>query len=208
MSHSEKLQPFDLSQFKQKIKPEEQNALEYYAYRMDGDQHNKVPHMAESIDLKPACCDYLYINDRCKEIILIEDTHFKKTVDRITQELGVSESNENTLNEQDNTKIKFIKKLISKENYLKVYGSCIILDRLKLTYKQFADTLVEKDLVFWFIINDDVDNIPAIDNIIQSWQLKQRFASLVEIGLVKKTKVLILKQLKEELRRRENNKEK
>ena len=200
MPQSEKQQAFDLSQFKQKITPEGKEPLEYYAYRMDGDNDNNIPHIAKNIDLyEPACCDYLYINDHCKEAILIEDTNLVKKLKR-----EITTAKQSTT--QNNIKTDLIQKLIRKENCIKVYGSCIILDRLKQKYTQINDTLVDKNLFFWFVINDGINSdIRAYDNIISS--LKDSFRnSLAQTKLVKKTRVLILNQLKAELKKREHNK--
>ena len=61
----------DLSQFKEKIKPQNQSSLDTTAYRMDKSSN----HMASYAGLGHLhCCDYLHIrNDN--EAIFIEDTH-------------------------------------------------------------------------------------------------------------------------------------
>lgn len=178
-----------LSKFKENItiniSGHNEEVLKTYAYRIDGQ-----PSMAKDAGLGTlCCCDYLYINNN-QEAVLIEDTNLGEKVRELKAEL---KGLKNISSEE-----KIIKRNLKQENYLKVYGAFIILDYLKQKYKKISRELIGKSFSFWFIINDE-HNIKAIDNMNLVEYLKKCFASLIGTKLVKNTKVLLLKEFKEEL---------
>ena len=176
----------DLSQFEEKIKPQDQNSLDITAYRMDT---SSSKHMASYAGLGTLhCCDYLHI--RNNEAIFIEDTH-----------LGLKIKDLKTTHDN----IQYIKKFLRLENTLKVYGTVLILCKLSQRYKNIADTLRNKKFSFWLVIDDEED-IKAMDTEIIPF-LKNKLSESLEGGLggakiLKKVEILVLKELEARLQQK------
>ncbi len=188
----------DLSQFREEITLSEDEKIPgVYAYRMDGHKN-----MAKYADLgTPSCCDYLYFNNDTTATLL-EDTCFGKTLKSKLGKIDLL----NIKNENKKFKEYFKKTLIEvlkKDIYIKVYGSFIILCRLEKKYQNIAEQLADRGFSFWFIINDEEGDIPALDHLgIDSLQddLKKTLeGTLTGAKLVTNIKVLFKRCLKKKL---------
>ena len=188
----------DLSQFLEEITLSVGEKIPgVYAYRMDGDKN-----MAKYADLgTPSCCDYLYFNNDTTAT-LFEDTCFGQTLKSKLREIELLNIN----NENKNFKEYFKKTLIEvlkKDICIKVYGSFIILCRLEKKHQNIAEQLADRGFSFWFIINDEEGDIPAIDHLgidMLQTDLKETLeGTLTGAKLVKNIKVLFKRCFKKKL---------
>ena len=82
-----------------------------------------------------SCCDYLRIDD--EGVVLIEGTHLGKTVLRMQAEYDAAAD--------DDLRARFIRERIRRENCLKVYGTFLILCRMRMWPER---------CLFWLVITD------------------------------------------------------
>ncbi len=116
----------------------------FEAYRMDN--HVGDNQMRKNVGLGTcSCCDYFTLNNH--SIFLIEKTNLTKTIRNYKAEFDYL---------QDHQKIiKIISKLIKQENWMKVYGSMLVICRLTLKCNQLKDLLKNKSYTFLLVSSGD-----------------------------------------------------
>lgn len=126
-----------LDQFRETILETKEKKIE--VFRMD---NRTAPDMRKYAGLGACnCCDYFFIND--DKIFVVEDTRLADTVKTIEGEYSY-------LNDDD--KQDWIVKNVRQENYVKVYGSLLVLCRLAAKYKDVAKHMKDKKHDFWFVV--------------------------------------------------------
>ena len=119
------------------------------AFGMDGESR-EMPDMREYVELgKCNSCDYFLPAD--DSIILIEETQLLRGIAGLKTQYGY-------LNERDQE--KHVNRRIREENRLKVYGSLLVLCRLRNKCDRARQMIDGKRYKFWLVVSDsDVDEI-------------------------------------------------
>ena len=100
--------------------------------------------MRKYVGLGPCnCCDYFFVNE--KKIFLVEETRLAETIKTISEKHSY-------LNDDDKT--DFVITSIRQENYVKVYGSLLVLCRLAAKCEDVARRMKDKKHVFWLVMDD------------------------------------------------------
>ena len=139
-----------LDQFRETIqiagKPLDSQIL---AFGMDGDSR-QMPDMREYVELGTCnSCDYFLPDD--DSIILIEETQLLKGIAGLKAQYSY-------LNERDQE--KHVNRRIREENRLKVYGSLLILCRLRNKCDRARQMIDGKRYKFWLVASDsNVDEV-------------------------------------------------
>ena len=89
------------------------------------------------------CCDYFFVNEN--KVFLIEETCLEKTIETIREKHSY-------LNDDD--KEDFVVTSIRQENYVKVYGSLLVLCRLAAKCEDVARRMKDKKHDFWLVMGD------------------------------------------------------
>ena len=123
-----------------------------WAYRMDGaeDAGAGTPDMRADAGLDGlSCCDYLRMDDK---VILIEETEMAKTMLQIERDLervgGGRELRRNFIRDT-------VRERVVRENCLKVYGSLLLMCRLKLRREDMRH-------VVWLVVSGEAGATEAI----------------------------------------------
>ena len=131
------------------------------AYRMDGCAPN--PSMRDRAGLGTlACCDYLRADG--ENFILIEDTELGGTALQMEEEYD-------SLKGGGEQRRQFIRERIRRENCLKVYGSLLVLCRLKQWPTRCA---------FWLVISGDAGQAKVARNLSPNGELEAEIASALK----------------------------
>ncbi len=140
-----------LDQFQDNIKTE--GGGEVTAFRMDNTEREKrIPDMRKYVGLGSCnCCDRFFV-DR-GEVFLVEETQLHGTIRNI-------KSQHSYLNSTD--KRDFVITCIMQENYVKVYGSLLVLCRLVAINKDVERLVSGKKCNFWLVIEPDRDEESSI----------------------------------------------
>ncbi len=132
----------DLKKFLQPITLARKPLQNHQAYRMDGTLPQ--PDMRKDVGLGTCnCCDYFLISNGV--VVLIEETQLLRHIKRLRNEY-------NYLRGTD--QMEFIKGDIRRENWLKVYGSMLVLCRLATVCKEAKDLFGNKKYKFWLVVSD------------------------------------------------------
>ena len=129
-----------LSDFLEEIVLSDDTRLSEKAYRMDTGGASGKSMRARAGLGAVHCCDYLHISNN--GFVLIEDTHLDAKIREMFDEL-------HALGGDKNLQKKTIRNRIRQENCLKVYGSMLVLCRLKQWSENFAFWLVACDNPAW-----------------------------------------------------------
>lgn len=131
----------DLKKFLQPITLTRKPLQNHQAYRMDDTEQSN---MRKDVGLGTCnCCDYFLISNGT--VVLIEETQLLQKFEDLKNEY-------NYLRGTDQT--EFIKKYIRRENWLKVYGSMLVLCRLVAVCKEARNLLGTKKYKFWLVVSD------------------------------------------------------
>ena len=130
-----------LSKFLQPIELAGTPLQNHHAYRMDD---TKQSNMRKDVGLGTCnCCDYFLISNGT--VVLVEETQLLQQIEDLKNEY-------NYLRGTDQT--EFIKKDIRRENWLKAYGSMLVLCRLASVCKEARNLLGTKKYKFWLVVSD------------------------------------------------------
>ena len=182
MNNTPSTSEIDLNKFKEKIhlvSSEEKFGIS--AFRMDG--RRDLENMASLVDLgTPNCCDYLYINETTNKIILIEAKTLKDIYRNLKEDYKV-------MFKEDKLKklSEYVKELIRLEVVAKVYGSSLILCRLKNKYENIKEKLNTKPSFILFT-NISKGDSRALDNLKDSLKSGLK-ASLGSAKIVQEVKL-------------------
>lgn len=134
-----------LAQFKE-TRPDS-NGNKVDVFRMDNTTKSVgIPDMRAYVGLGSCnCCDYFFIND--DKIFVVEETHLTGTIEDIEKQYSY-------LNVDD--KKDCVIRNIRQENYVKVYGSLLVLCRLVAKCQEAAKHMQNKKYDFWLVV-DGVD---------------------------------------------------
>ena len=131
-----------LSKFLQPITLARKPLQNYQAYLMDG--ISPQPDMKKDVGLGTCnCCDYFLISNGV--VVLIEETRLLQKIEDLKNEY-------NYLRGTD--QMDFIKEDIRRENWLKAYGSMLVLCRLVAVCKEARNLLGTKKYKFWLVVSD------------------------------------------------------
>ena len=132
----------DLKKFLQPIRLARKPLQNHQAYRMD--DTSEQSNMRKDVGLGTCnCCDYFLISNGT--VVLIEETQLLQHIKRLKNEY-------NYLRGTDQT--EFIKEDIQRENWLKAYGSMLVLCRLATVCKEAKDLFGTKKYKFWLVVSD------------------------------------------------------
>ena len=132
----------DLKKFLQPITLARKPLQNHQAYRMD--DTSEQSNMRKDVGLGTCnCCDYFLISNGT--VVLIEETQLLQQIEDLKNEY-------NYLRGTDQT--EFIKKDIRRENWLKAYGSMLVLCRLASVCKEARNLLGTKKYKFWLVVSD------------------------------------------------------
>ena len=130
----------DLKKFLQPITLARKPLQNHQAYRMDDTEQSN---MRKDVGLGTCnCCDYFLISNGV--VVLIEETQLLRHIKRLRNEY-------NYLRGTD--QMEFIKEDIRRENWLKVYGSMLVLCRLAAVCKEAKDLFGTKKYKFWLVVS-------------------------------------------------------
>ena len=132
-----------LNQFEDNIKDE--NGREIKAFRMDNTkQANQIPDMRKYVGLGTCdCCDRFFV---CGDkVFIVEETRLQSTIENIkTKYLSYD-------------KRDVVIKLIMQENYVKMYGTMLVLCRLAKKCGEAAKLVSGKKHHFWLVVEQIED---------------------------------------------------
>ena len=132
----------DLKKFLQPITLAHKPLQNHQAYRMD--DTSEQSNMRKDVGLGTCnCCDYFLISNGV--VVLIEETRLLQKIEDLKNEY-------NYLRGTDQT--KFIKEDIRRENWLKAYGSMLVLCRLAAVCQEARNLLGTKKYKFWLVVSD------------------------------------------------------
>lgn len=116
------------------------------AFRLDNTK--SIPDMRKYVGLGTCnCCDRFFVKgDR---VFIVEETRLGDTIKEIRQKYSY-------LDEDDKDDI--VVKCIRQENYVKVYGTLLVLCRLARKCREAAELMGDKKHNFWFIPEQTTDN--------------------------------------------------
>ena len=136
----------DLSKFLQPITLAREPLPNHHAYRMD--DTSQQSNMRKDVGLGTCnCCDYFFISNGT--VVLIEETQLLQQIEDLKNEYHYLSGTDQT---------EFIKKYIQRENWLKAYGSMLVLCRLVAISTEARDLLGTKKYKFWLVVSDT--NLP------------------------------------------------
>lgn len=180
-----------LRQFREPIEVADQPiGANYTAYRMDG-AGSERPDMRLEIGLGTChCCDYFTIQEN--SVLLIEETHLLKTIEKYQSEYDSMLEGEK--------KDRFVNRRIRDENTLKVYGSLLVLCRWAARHNEVAESTSGKKHNFWLVVSDaeSADDQIALADIQPI--LFQSLRSALRGNLIGEVEVLTPSQFKRKLR--------
>ena len=170
---------FPLSSFEEYIKPEDCSELKIKAYRMDGKGQNDGMSAKLGLGSIPLC-DYWHIDQNGKNT-LIEDTNLRKTINNTHPSLEEMKTIDDiklhikNLQDGEMTRLadqyinleKIIEDIyrdISRCNYLKVYGSLMLISLLAQKFDNIKVKINTQSFNFLFVINDS-EELRAIDHL-------------------------------------------
>ena len=212
---------FPLCNFEEYIKPEDCSPLKIKAYRMDGKGQSRGMSAQLGLGSIPLC-DYWYIDQSGKNI-LIEDTNLGKKIKQTypsLEELKLMKEIEYHINQLWNRKkdktiekiknqnlnpekiIENIYKDITKRNYLKIYGSLLLISIIIQKYDDIKGKKNIENFEFLFVINDS-EELRAIDHLESDIDDKIEGKIKGTLGgakLLKSVKLVLAEALEEELR--------
>ena len=140
-----------LNQFEDNI--EDENGREIKAFRMDNTKRaNQIPDMRKYVGLGSCdCCDRFFV---CGDkIFIVEETRLQSTIENIKTKYSY-------LNSTDKRDV--VIKLIMQENYVKMYGSMLVLCCLAKKCGEAAKLVSGKKHHFWLVveqIEDEESNV-------------------------------------------------
>jgi len=146
-----------LDQFQDNI--EMKGGEEIKAFRMDNNaiRSKPIPDMRTYVGLGSCnCCDRFFVKG--DKVFIVEETRLGDTIEALRKECSY-------LN--DAHKSAFIIRSVRQENYVKVYGSLLVLCRLARKCKEAAELMGDKKHNFWFIPEQttDEDSIRYLENL-------------------------------------------
>ena len=131
-----------LSKFLQPIRLARKPLQNHRAYRMD--DTSEQSDIRKEVGLGTCnCCDYFLISNGT--VVLIEETRLLQKIEDLKNEY-------NYLRGTD--QMDFIKEDIRRENWLKAYGSMLVLCRLVAVCKEARNLLGTKKYKFWLVVSD------------------------------------------------------
>ena len=132
----------DLKKFLQPITLAHKPLQNHQAYRMD--DTSEQSDMRKDVGLGTCnCCDYFLISNGT--VVLIEETQLLRHIKRLKNKY-------NYLRGTD--QMDFMKEDIRRENWLKAYGSMLVLCRLVAVCKEAKDLFGTKKYKFWLVVSD------------------------------------------------------
>lgn len=160
---------------------------EIKAFRMDNTKRSEpIPDMRAYVGLGSCnCCDWFFVKgDR---IFIVEGTCLGKTIEGIRQKYSY-------LN--DAHKRDMVRECIRQENYVKVYGTLLVLCRLARQCREAAERMGDKKHNFWFIPEQttDRDSLRYLEN------LKGDLRSVLTGKVVDKVEVVLPHRLADKYR--------
>ncbi len=132
-----------LDQFRDDMDVEGGEKIE--AFRMDNSkQAENIPDMRKHVGLGDCnCCDRFFV--RGDKIFIVEEIRLSETINNI-------EGDHSYLDNGD--KLDFVIKYIRQKNYVKVYGSLLVLCRLAAICKDAANLMQDKKHNFWLVTEE------------------------------------------------------
>ena len=132
----------DLKKFLQPITLARKPLQNHQAYRMD--DTSEQSNMRKDVGLGTCnCCDYFLISNGT--VVLIEETQLLQKFEDLKNEY-------NYLSVTDQE--AFVNENIRQENWLKAYGSMLVLCRLASVCKEAKDLFGTKKYKFWLVVSD------------------------------------------------------
>lgn len=121
------------------------NGKDVDVFRMDNTTKSvEIPDMRAYVGLGSCnCCDYFFIN--ADKIFVVEETRLADTIKTIEKQYSYL---------IDDDKKDCVVKNVRQENYVKVYGSLLVLCRLAAKCKEDAKRMQDKKHDFWLVISD------------------------------------------------------
>lgn len=129
------------------------------AFRMDNNtiRSKPIPDMRTYVGLGSCnCCDWFFVKG--DKVFVVEETRLGDTIKALEKEYAYL---------SDTHKSAFIIRSVRQENYVKVYGSMLVLCRLARKCREAEELMGDKKHNFWFIPEQttDVDFRVYLDNL-------------------------------------------
>jgi len=135
-----------LNQFQDNIEINGEEEIE--AFRMDNTIRSKpIPDMRTYVGLGSCnCCDRFFVKG--DKVFVVEETRLGDTIEALRKEYSY-------LN--DDHKSALVIRSVKQENYVKVYGTMLVLCRLARKCREAAELMGDKKHNFWFIPEQTTD---------------------------------------------------
>lgn len=129
-----------LNQFRELIR---ENGKTFEVFRMDNSKKGGVPDMRKYVGLGSCnCCDYFFVSNN--KVFVVEVTDPTGIISKIKRDVPYL---------KDDDKDDYVRKTIRQENYVKAYGSLLVLCRLTAQCNEAAQRIGNKKYDFWLVFS-------------------------------------------------------